>query len=127
MVCTGLGMQWNSKTPDSAIVTVSVFNQIKGLTGASLSIDGQVLRLSPTAELTNFSRPGDPLKESRKTFVASVDALRKVAASKKAWLRVFTTDGYVEDAIIDGGTDSKAYHALLRFLAAIDQSPIAAK
>lgn len=118
MVCSGLGAQWSSKSPQSAIVTVYLFNDIKGITGASLSVDGQVTSLR-AVNLTNFSRPGDAVKQSRADFVVPLQLVRSITTAQKAWLRVQTTDGYVEDAIVDGPTDSKALHALKRFLAEV--------
>lgn len=119
-LCPGLGAQWNSRAPDTAILTVYLFNEFRGITGAELSIDGQQVELHPTQALTNFSRPGDAVRESRLDFAVPMTVVRSITSAQKAWLRVRTTDGYVEDAIIDGPTDSKAFHALKRFLAAVD-------
>jgi hypothetical protein len=121
IACTGLGGQWSSARPDQVVLTVSVFNEIIGITGATVSVDGVVRTLVALPGLTNFSRFGDPIKESRQDFSVSVQLIRDIHAAKRAWLRVQTTDGYLEDAIIDGTTDSKAFHALGRLLAAIDQ------
>ena len=119
--CTGIGGQWNSKTPESVILTVYVFNEIKGITGASLSINGKVTRLDPLPGLTNFSRPGSALRESRKDFAVPLSVVREITTANNAWLRVFTTEGYVEDQITDGKENSKAHYGLVRLLAAVDQ------
>ena len=50
------------------------------------------------------------------------EVLRSIAGAQRAWLRVHTTDGYVEDAIVDGSTDSKALHAMRRFLSEVDRA-----
>jgi hypothetical protein len=122
VLCPGLGAQWSDKNPQTAIVTVYLFNEIKGVTGAQLAIDGRIVTLQPIPGLTNFSRPGDLVKESRRDFTVGLGDVRAVASAQRAWLRVQTTDGYVEEAIIDGATDSKALHALRRFLAEVDQA-----
>lgn len=71
---------------------------------------------------TNFNELGAATKESRKGFIVPLDLVRKITMSQRTWLRVQTTGGYAEDAVIDGQTlDSKAYHALKRFLTAVDQ------
>lgn len=120
MLCTGLGAQWTSKSPAEAILVVYLFNDIKGIMGAKLNIDGQTHDLSIMQPLTNFNEFGAATKESRKGFLVPLDLVCKITASQRTWLRVQTTGGYVEDAVIDGQTDSKSYHALKRFLAAVD-------
>lgn len=120
MVCTGLGAQWRSNTPKQSILVVYVFNHITGITGAQISVDGKEYDLNAMQPFTNFSEFAAPVTESRKGFVVPTELIRKIVASKRTWLRVQTTGGYVEDAVIDGATDSKAYHALKRFLADID-------
>jgi hypothetical protein len=95
-------------------------DRIKGITGAQLAIDGRVITLQSMPGLTNFSRFGDPLKQSRRDFTARIEDVRAMAAAQRAWLRVITTDGALEVAIVDGATDSKALHAMKRFLAEID-------
>lgn len=123
VVCPGLGVQWSDRTPTAAIVTVHVFNELRGIVGAQLAIDGRIVTLRAMPALTNFSRPGDPLKESRRDFTASLADVRAVAQAQRAWIRVQTTDGTIESAIVDDSTDSKALHALRRFLAEVDAEP----
>lgn len=121
MSCTGLGAQWSSKTPTQSVLVVSLFNEIKAIVGAQLNIDGQVYDLSTMQPFTNFSDFGAATKESRKGFIVPTAMLRKITTSQRTWLRVTTTAGNYEDAVIDGQADSKAYHALKRFLASVDQ------
>lgn len=121
MVCTGLGGHWNAARPDEAILVVSVFNSINAITGAKLNIDGEVHQLRIMETFTNFSEFGAATKESRKGFLVSTSLIRKITTSKKTWLRVNTTSGYMEDAVVDGSKDSKAFHALKRFLSEIDR------
>lgn len=120
VLCTGLGAQWSSVRPDDALLTVRVFNEIVEITGAQLSIDGSIEKLDATG-VTNFDNSSRYLKQSQKAFAVRLDTLRKVVVSKKTWLRVQTPSGYIEDPVIDGERDSKAFHALKRFLAAVDQ------
>lgn len=120
MVCPGLGAQWSSKAPDSAIVTVAVFHEIRGITGAEVSVAGQATRLKAMGVITTFSRPGDPLRVSRTDFAAPLALVRSMASAERVWLRVHTTDGYIEAAIVDGQLDSKAVHALRRFISQVD-------
>lgn len=121
MVCTGLGAQWNGKRPSETILMIHIFNSINAITGAKLNIDGEQYVLKMTETLTNFSQPGAMLKESSKGFVVPTDLVRKITNSRRTWLRVSTTSGYLEDAVIDGQTDSKAFHAMKRFLAEVER------
>lgn len=121
MRCSGLGAQWHSTSPDSALLIVYLFNDIKGITGAQLNIDGTKVTLMATQHPTDFNIPGATIKESRKAFTVPLSVIRQVAASQRTWLRVQTTSGYVEDAVVDGAIDSKALHAMKRFLISVDQ------
>ena len=124
VVCTGLGAQWSSARPEVAVLSVYVFNEIRGITGAQLSIGDQAaLQLAALPGLTNFGAPAPGLRQSRQDFAVPLSTVRQIAGADRAWLRVRTTNGYIEDAIIDGGTDSKAVHALRRFLAQVDARP----
>lgn len=122
MVCTGLGAQWKSSSPSVATLVVYTFNDISAITGAKLNVDGKIYELVAIDVLTNFNEPSAAIKESRKGFLVSLELIRKITKSQKTWLRVQTHDGYIEDAVIDGGTESKAYNALKRFLLAVDQA-----
>ena len=121
VLCTGLGAEWTFALPDKALLSVKVFNGIVGITGASLNIDGTITRLDSTSEPTRFNVPGAFMRESQKSFVVPLSMVRSIVASRNVWLRVFTTDGQLEDAVIEGARDSKAYNALARFLAEVDK------
>lgn len=121
MTCTGLGAQWSSNNPSESLLVVTLFNETRAIVGAQLNVDGKVYDLSNAQPFTNFSDFGAATKESRKGFIVPTDLIRKVAASNRTWLRVTTTAGNFEDAVIDGQTDSKAFHALRRFLTSVDQ------
>jgi hypothetical protein len=122
MTCTGLGAQWSSATPDAAILKVQVFNDITAITGAKLNVDGQVIDLEPLRGLTNFDTSTPGLKISVKGYQVKLSDLRRIAGAQRAWLRVSTPSGYIEDRIVEGPADSKALHAIRRFLAAVDQA-----
>ena len=124
MVCPALGAQWTSVRPGRVIITVLVYNQIAAITGASLSIDGKVTDLGTSLSATTFNRPGEPLKFSSTSFGVELSTVRAIAGAKRAWVRVNTPSGYVESAIVDGDTDSKALHAMRRFLYAVDSEPV---
>lgn len=120
MLCPAIGAEWNSKRPDSAVLHVSLFNAIVGINSAAINVDGATVELGRAQALTNFSRPGEMMRESSNYFVVPMSLVRSITTAKRAWLRVSTTQGAVEDAIIDGSKDSKAYHALRRFLTEVD-------
>jgi hypothetical protein len=118
-----LGAQWNSGLPESAVLSVYVFNDWRPITWVKLSVDGRVIELAPLkGSITTFSQPGAVSKESRRDFAVDLTLVRQVTSGGRAWLRVGTPEGYIEEAIIDGETDSKALHALRRFLAEVDKS-----
>lgn len=119
MVCTGLGAQWNSSSPDSAILIVQVFNEYAAISRAELNIDGEKVSLSPAQTVTDFSSPGSVMRESSRGFGISFSVIEKILSAKRVWLRVHTPTGYIEDPVIDGEKDSKAYHALSRFVTAV--------
>lgn len=119
MICTGLGAQWNSKNPNSAILIVQVFNEYAAISGAELNIDGRKITLSSAQTVTDFSSPGAAMRESSKGFSTSFSVIEEILSAKRVWLRVQTPTGYIEDAVIDEKKDSKAYHALSRFVTAV--------
>lgn len=120
MVCTGLGAQWSSAQPDIAFLKVIIFNEIKGITGAKINIDGKFYDTKPAAQANQFEHHG-PMATSEMTFIVPIDVIRKITTSKRTWLRVSTTDGYLEDPVIDGQKDSKAYYVLKKFIAEVDK------
>lgn len=121
IVGTGLGAQWNSKTPNSALLMVTIFNDIEAISGAELMIDGEKVTLSLAKGVTDFDSEVSGIKQSSKVFVTELKIIERITNAKKAWLRVHTPTGYIENAIIDGEKDSKAFHALKRFLTAIKE------
>jgi len=47
--------------------------------------------------------------------------VRRITMAHRVWVRVGTTSGTVDGAVIDDSRDSKAYNALKRFIAQVDQ------
>ena len=118
MITTGIGAQWNSANKDEVILVIAVFNDYTGISGAELNIDGEKIVLTPTPGVTDMTSEGG-IKESTKGFVTSLQTVEKIVHSKRTWLRVRTPTGTMENAVIDGDKDSKAYNALIRFKEAI--------
>ncbi len=119
MIGTGIGAQWNEVKKDQVILIIAVFNTTTAITGAELNIDGEKLTLTPTADITDMESGGEIMKKSTKGFVTKLATVEKIIRSKRTWLRVSTPTGTMEDAVIDGAKDSKAYHALKRFMDAV--------
>ncbi|HDY91838.1 MAG TPA: hypothetical protein ENH67_09220 [Pseudoalteromonas sp.] len=118
MIATGIGAQWSSATPDLVLLQVAIFNDISAITGAELNIDGNKIKLYATKGITDFN--SSSVKQSIKSFSTKLSVVRDIVNSEKTWVRVSTPTGSMENAIIDGETDSKAFYALQRFLLAID-------
>lgn len=119
MLCTGLGAQWNSSNPESAILIVRVFNEYAVINHAELNIDGKKIELASVQTVTDFGTPSTGIHESSKAFGVPLTVIEQIISANKVWLRVSTPSGYIEDPVKDGSKDSKAYHALSRFVLAI--------
>lgn len=121
MVCEAIGAEWSSARPSSAIVRVAIINDIVGITGAEFKIGEKIVRPVKLTPLTEFNTQAGGLKESAADFAIDLADVRAMASGQqRVWLRVHTVRGYSDAAIIDGSLDSKAYHALRRFLAEVD-------
>lgn len=120
---TGLGAQWNAAHPDSASLIVAVWWQYVSITEAELNIDGEKISLTPiSGSTTDFSTMvNGQIRLSTRAFRTNIATVKKIVASKRTWLRIHTPSGYIEDAVIDGAQDSKAYNALIRFIAAVEE------
>lgn len=123
--CVSIGAEWNSKRPDTALALVAVTSsQFAGLRRLELNIDGRMVDVASQAgQPSQFTAPAPTLRQSLQTFVVPLADLRAVTTAQRAWMRVTTLNGYVEHAIVDGATDSKALHALRRFVAQVDAAP----
>lgn len=115
IIGTGLGAQWSEARPDQVILMVAVLNDYTGIVGAELNIDGEKLSLTKAGTVTEMTSLGS-YRQSTNAFITSVGVAEKIVKSQRTWLRVQTPTGTMENAVIDGAKDSKAYHALKRFL-----------
>lgn len=113
MICPMLGATWVEKYPDTMGFTVQVLNDITNISSVAFNIDGEIIQLNSIG-LTDFDRVANA-KISRKSIVADYSVVEKILNSKRTWMKVSTSNGPLEVAIIDGSTDSKAFHALKRF------------
>ncbi|WP_332604784.1 hypothetical protein [Acinetobacter sp. ESBL14] len=112
MACPLIGAIWSSNTPDLVGLKISVINTIVSINSVDLNVDGAIIKLREN-KLTDFSN--DMILESSKLFVTDLTVVDKILNAKRAWIRVNTNKGLIENPIIDGTKDSKAYHALKRF------------
>ncbi|MCX5846587.1 MAG: hypothetical protein NTW12_09585 [Deltaproteobacteria bacterium] len=125
-IYTGLGAQWNASRPDTVLIIVAVWQlqSYTGITEAELNIDGEKILLTPpSGSTTDFDTIKNywVYRQSTRAFATDIAIVKKIIASKRTWLRIHTPTGYIEDAVIDGATDSKAYNALIRFIAAVEE------
>lgn len=119
MVCPAVGAVWNSKESTTGLV-ISIANSIVGIQGASLNIDGKAIDLGRPIGLTSMDTQNHLMQKSENRFVVPYALIDEIINGKRVWLRVNTTDGVMEDAIIDENGDSKAYHALKRFKTSVE-------
>lgn len=112
MLCPLIGANWSSNTPNLVGLKISVMNGLVSINSVDLNIDGEIIKLRENT-LTDFST--DTVVESSKIFVTDLTVVDKIINAKSAWIRVNTNKGLIENPIIDGSKDSKAYHALKRF------------
>ncbi|MES1181139.1 MAG: hypothetical protein ABUL66_04685, partial [Verrucomicrobiota bacterium] len=95
-----------------------VINEYIGVAGAELNIDGEKFALTPLQNITDMNDDFG-IKTSSRTFQTSLATVEKIIHSKRTWIRVNTPTGALENAVIDGDKDSKAYNALIRFMNAV--------
>ena len=123
--CSSLGAYWDSTRPDRAQLVVMLLDaRYKSISGLDLNIDGRITRLEPISLPTASERiPGAGVVQSSRHFATTLAIVRELKSAKRVWLRIHTLDGYLESAIIDGAQDSKAYHAIGRFVEQVDAIP----
>jgi len=120
--CVNLGAQWSSTHPDRAFLRIQLSGaEYLGIQSALLNIDGSVVDLQPGATPTDYDNPSGVLRESTQTFAVPLDVVRRITMAHRVWVRVGTTSGTVDGAVIDDSRDSKAYNALKRFIDQVDQ------
>lgn len=119
MICPAIGAVWIEDTPSLVGLNFEVVNDIRSINTAELNIDGEIIKLSNT-DLTHFNT--EIGASSAKSYTTNFDVVDKIINSKRSWVRLSTSKGYVEAAIIDGEKDSKAFHALKRFKAQVKET-----
>jgi hypothetical protein len=134
MICSLLGAVWNSNSPEKAQFVVEYDGDYSSIDAAALNIDGKVIELEPVDATTSYSNDMAEYgvnqssamnvltRESKRNFWTSIDLIRQIETSRNVKLRVVTGRVTIDSVIIDGGADSKAYHALERFLQQVSQS-----
>ena len=116
--CLSMGAQWQQENPDVVYLEIESPLMLMNIFSADLNIDGETISLKPSQYMTNHEVNGYQ-KTSSKVFVTTKGNFEKMMSAQRVWLRVKTNHGYVEDMFIEGETDTKAYHAMKRFMAAI--------
>ncbi len=112
MICPAIGAVWIEEAPDLVGLNFEVVNDIRSIDSAEFNIDGEIIKLKNT-DLTRFNT--DIGVSSAKTYTTDFKVVDRIINSKRTWVRLSTSKGYVEAAIIDGDKDSKAFNALKRF------------
>lgn len=112
-VCPMLGATWLDNQPDNVGFSVQLFNEIANIQSVAFNIDGNIIKINALLP-TDFDQEAG-INISRTSIVTSYSILTKILQSKRTWMKVSTTKGSHEVAIIDGSLDSKAFHALKRF------------
>jgi hypothetical protein len=120
--CTTIGAQWSSKAPDSVILSIGVvgYTNYHVVSGAAVRINDKIIELTPAPVLTSHANTTGA-RQSEKDFYAPLSLVEEIVASDDAWIRVRTNSGVMDDLIVSGGKDSKAYHALGRLLSSIKE------
>jgi len=112
MICPAIGAIWIEDEPNLVGLNFEVVNDIRSIYSAELNIDGEVKKLTNTS-LTSFNTKIGV--SSAKIYTTDFTIVDKIINSKRTWVRLNTSKGYVEAAVIDGDKDSKAFNALKRF------------
>lgn len=111
--CPMLGATWLDNQPNNVGFSVKVTNLIANIHTVSFNIDGEIITINAISK-TDFNQEFG-LNYSSTVVVTNYSLLTKILQSKRTWMKVSTSKGAYEVAIIDGATDSKAFHALKRF------------
>ena len=120
MVCPMIGASWLDNQPDNVGITVRLFNEIANIHSVSFNIDGEIINIK-NDHATSFDQAVGA-NYSQATMVVSYSILTKILQSKRTWMKVSTSKGAHEVAIVDGTVDSKAFTALQRFDAQVKEA-----
>lgn len=111
-----LGVQWREVEPEQAQLILKTYSFFKNMTGLKIKVDGEEY-LAGSAGITDHQVVLG-VKESYQGFVVPFSLVEKMSQAESVWLRVSSPTGYSDYVVKDGSVDSKAYHALQRFVAA---------
>ncbi|WP_372810067.1 hypothetical protein [Pseudoalteromonas nigrifaciens] len=127
--CPTLGFRWEDDSPSTAAIRLVILDlyssqSIGGdyvrIGNLRLKIDGELVTLSPVGSgLTSYNYDKITGRTSTQAYVVPKSLLNKIYSSKETLVQVVTDKGDIEDYIIKPNADTKAYHALNRFLEAI--------
>ena len=118
--CPSLGATWLDNQPNNVGFAVQIFNSIETINSVAFNIDGEIIKIDALLP-TRFSQESG-INLSTTSVVTDYKVLTRILQSKKTWMRVSTSKGSHEVAIIDGNIDSKAFHALKRFDAQVNEA-----
>ena len=121
MMCTGIGASWDSSQPSAALLTVQIINKPSLITSAEIKLNGKIIPLIRLPHATDL-KIEHGMTETSKVFGISYAQLVELSNAKTAWLRVNTPTGYIDALIVNEQEDSKAYHALKRFVKAVNHN-----
>jgi hypothetical protein len=116
VACSALGAQWDSSAFDYAALLVRVPG-IVGILGLQINIDGRISRLDPIDKLTDMSTN---YQRSTIRFLIPVETIREIVHSQITMVRIRTTGITYDDQVVGDKEQSRAYEALKKFLAAVD-------
>ncbi|MGP1666889.1 MAG: hypothetical protein ACTS5I_13445, partial [Rhodanobacter sp.] len=132
MVCSMLGAQWTDSTPDKAMLVVQTMGSYAAITAAAVNIDGRIVVLPMPKSLTHYSQSlpqpsgqynaamAELGRTSTQGFDASLGLIRQILAAHSVKLRVQTSEVTIDSIVFTADKDSKAHHALKRFMAQVD-------
>ena len=127
--CPTIGFRWQDDNPSKAAIRLVMIDlygsQVIGgdyvrIGDLRLKIDGELIILKPVGSgLTSYDYDKISGRSSTQAYVVPMALLNKIHSSKETLLQISTDKGDIEDYIVKTNADTKAYHALNRFLEAI--------
>jgi hypothetical protein len=122
-----MGGAWTTTAPAQVQFDIGTINHYASITGAALSLDGQIVELQQ-ASVADHHHDGYgalAVRESNAQFRATLEVLRQIVAARQSMVRLMTPQGYEECYLrrAEKPAGSLAYDALARLLTAIDAQP----
>lgn len=119
--CALLGFTWTDKKPEQSNILVQVTEPTNGgeyhsIITTKLNIDGDIITLKPSIGDTNSFDYNEVFKTSSRLYDVPLSTLNKVKLSKITKIQVIADGAIIEGDLKDGDKNTKAYHAMLRFL-----------